>query len=40
MTIYAHGTVAFTTGDTLRLLEDAQLIKAESMIGVPRMYNR
>ncbi|KAL7423613.1 medium-chain fatty acid-CoA ligase faa2 [Cryptotrichosporon argae] len=38
--MYQDGTIAFTTGDNLRLLEDAQLIKPHFMPGVPRVWNR
>ncbi|KAK8865621.1 hypothetical protein IAR55_000765 [Kwoniella newhampshirensis] len=38
--IYGDGTIGFTTGDILRLMEDAQLIKPHFMAGVPRVYNR
>jgi len=34
------GTIGYTTGDTLRLLDDAQLIKPNFMAGVPRVWNR
>lgn len=34
------GTIGYTSGDTTRLLEDAQLIKPEFMAGVPRVWNR
>lgn len=40
LVIYGDGTIGFTTGDTLRLLEDAQVIKPHFMPGVPRIYNR
>jgi hypothetical protein len=40
LVIYGDGTIAFTTGDTLKLLEDAQIIKPHFMAGVPRVYNR
>ncbi|WWD18202.1 hypothetical protein CI109_102652 [Kwoniella shandongensis] len=38
--MYGDGTIGFTTGDILRLMEDAQLIKPHFMAGVPRVYNR
>jgi long-chain acyl-CoA synthetase len=38
--IHGDGTIALTTGDTLRLLEDAQVIKPTFMAGVPRVFNR
>ncbi|WVR05579.1 hypothetical protein IAU60_002598 [Kwoniella sp. DSM 27419] len=40
LVIYGDGTIAFTTGDPTRLLEDAQLIQPKFMAGVPRVYNR
>lgn len=40
LVIYCDGTIGFTTGDTLRLLEDAQIIKPHYMPGVPRIFNR
>ncbi|KAK4684188.1 long-chain acyl-CoA synthetase, partial [Tremellales sp. Uapishka_1] len=38
--MYGDGTIGLTTGDTLRLLEDAQLIKPHFFPGVPRIFNR
>jgi long-chain acyl-CoA synthetase len=38
--MYGDGTIGLTTGDTTRLLEDAQLIKPHFFAGVPRIYNR
>ncbi|RXK42618.1 long-chain acyl-CoA synthetase [Tremella mesenterica] len=40
LVMYANGTIGLTTGDTTRLLEDAQLIKPHFMAGVPRVWNR
>ncbi|RSH90393.1 hypothetical protein EHS25_000998 [Saitozyma podzolica] len=40
LVIHGDGTIALTTGDTLRLLEDAQVIKPTFMAGVPRVFNR
>lgn len=40
LVIYGDGTIGLTTGDTLKLLEDAQIIKPHFMPGVPRIYNR
>ncbi|ORY32192.1 hypothetical protein BCR39DRAFT_524520 [Naematelia encephala] len=40
LVMYGDGTIALTTGDTTRLLEDAQIIKPHLMAGVPRVYNR
>ena len=40
LVVYGDGTVCFTTGDTTKLLEDAQLIKPHFMAGVPRVFNR
>lgn len=34
------GQIAYTTGDPLRLLEDAQIIKPTMFAGVPRVLNR
>lgn len=38
--VYGGGTVGYSTGDPLRLLEDAQIIKPHIMPGVPRVWNR
>jgi long-chain acyl-CoA synthetase len=38
--IYGDGTIGFSTGDPLRLLEDAQIVKPHVMPGVPRVWNR
>jgi len=38
--MYSNGTVALTTGDVTKLLEDAQILKPDFMAGVPRVYNR
>lgn len=38
--IYGDGTIGLTTGEPLRLLEDAQIIKPHTMAGVPRVWNR
>ncbi|WWC88193.1 uncharacterized protein L201_003098 [Kwoniella dendrophila CBS 6074] len=38
--IYGDGTIAFTTGDVTKLLEDAQIIQPKFMAGVPRVWNR
>lgn len=38
--IYGDATIGFATGDTLKLLEDAQIIKPHFMAGVPRVWNR
>ncbi|WRT65995.1 uncharacterized protein IL334_002946 [Kwoniella shivajii] len=38
--IYGDGTIAFTTGDVTKLLEDAQIIQPKFMAGVPRVFNR
>lgn len=34
------GTICFSTGDTLKLLEDAQIMKPHFFPGVPRVFNR
>nr|XP_019007614.1 long-chain acyl-CoA synthetase [Kwoniella pini CBS 10737]OCF46395.1 long-chain acyl-CoA synthetase [Kwoniella pini CBS 10737] len=38
--IHGDGTIAFTTGDVTKLLEDAQIIQPIFMAGVPRVWNR
>ncbi|WVW80476.1 hypothetical protein I302_102458 [Kwoniella bestiolae CBS 10118] len=38
--MYGDGTIAFTTGDVTKLLEDAQIIQPKFMAGVPRVWNR
>lgn len=38
--MHADGTICYTTGDPLRLLEDAQIIKPNTMPSVPRVLNR
>lgn len=38
--IYSDGIIAYTTGDPLRLLEDAQIIKPHIFPSVPRVLNR
>lgn len=38
--IYSDGVIAYTTGDPLRLLEDAQIIKPHIFPSVPRVLNR
>ncbi|WVF70999.1 hypothetical protein IAT40_005795 [Kwoniella sp. CBS 6097] len=40
LVMYGDGTVCFTTGDTTKLLEDAQIIQPKFMAGVPRVWNR
>ncbi|WWC60634.1 uncharacterized protein I303_103208 [Kwoniella dejecticola CBS 10117] len=38
--VYGDGTIAFTSGDVTKLLEDAQIIQPKFMAGVPRVWNR
>lgn len=38
--IYGDGSIGYTTGDPLRLLEDAQIIKPNAFPAVPRVLNR
>jgi len=40
LVIHGDGTIALTTGDTTKLLEDAQILKPHFMAGVPRVWNR
>lgn len=40
LVFYGDGTVCFSTGDTLRLLEDASVLKPNMFPGVPRVWNR
>jgi long-chain acyl-CoA synthetase len=37
---YGDGTVCLSTGDTLKLLEDAAIMKPHFFPGVPRVFNR
>lgn len=38
--MYCDGIICLTTGDTTKLLEDAQLFKPHMFPGVPRVWNR
>lgn len=38
--IYGNASIGFSTGDPLKLLEDAQIVKPHFMAGVPRVWNR
>ncbi|WVO13079.1 hypothetical protein L204_100689 [Cryptococcus depauperatus] len=38
--MYGGGTIAFSTGDATRLLEDAQIFQPHFFVGVPRIWNR
>ena len=38
--MYGYGTVCYTSGDPLRLVEDAQIIKPNLLAAVPRIYNK
>ena len=38
--VQCRGTVCFSTGDVLKILEDAQIMKPHTMPGVPRIWNR
>lgn len=40
LVIYGNGIICLTTGNTLQLLEDAQIFKPNFFPGVPRVWNR
>lgn len=40
LVMYCDGIICVTTGDTTRLLEDAQLFKPQMFPGVPRVWNK
>ncbi|BEJ13229.1 hypothetical protein CspHIS471_0304030 [Cutaneotrichosporon sp. HIS471] len=40
LVVGGNGTICLTTGDTTKLLEDAQILKPNFFPGVPRVWNR
>ena len=40
LVVHGDGAIAYTSGDTTKLLEEAQIFQPHFMAGVPRVYNR